>query len=199
VNNYFAIINPDAVFNNQSTEILENFVRSGLEIVSTLIYQLDKEEAALIFYSRRNDADFDEFCERYTAGTSWLVHFKGLSLASLAKHLTETQMAALYIPSLKVDHVVLLKMTASLGYNRNKLGAVVKDLREKLCQLGDHENREFATLALVQAQRLFTYYLSLQIVGFNKAQAFELVVDAQVGDPSELIDGEPPKGGDEDD
>ena len=189
MNNYFALINPDAVFNSQATGILENFVRAGLEIVSTLVYELDKEEVALIFYSRRHDSDFDDFCEHYTSGESWLVHFRGKDLSELAKFLTEAQIAAIHIPELKVDHSVLLKMTASLGYDRSKLDAVVKDLRQKLTQIEEHGNRAFASLALEQSQKLFAYYISLQVAGFTKQQAFELVVNAQVG---EEYSGPPP-------
>lgn len=178
---YFCLIYPDAVFNGKANKVVEQFARVGIHIEKHVVRKLSWEEASTIFYSRRFNHEFELFCKAMTQTAVWLLHlsYSGHLEESLALYIHEDLIGEFFIPSSLEDNENFLRIVTEAKNAREQLAEIIQQMRERVNLENQRSDLEFTQYAMVQGERLFSYYIAMQINGFQQEQAFALTESMQ--------------------
>lgn len=178
---YFCLIYPDAVFNGVAIKVVEQFSRIGIIPITRVVRKISLEEASTIFYARRLNPDFEQFCKAMTLSPVWLVrlHYDGDLPEALATGLNSLLFGEFYIPTLQEDNENFISLIGDIKASSEKIEEVIYSLREQINHRNHDSDLEFAAFAMTHGERLYSYFTTLRVIGFNKEQAFELTKEAQ--------------------
>jgi hypothetical protein len=173
---FFCLIFPDAIFNGKAGLLVQQFENSGIQIKERVTRQLSLEETAIVFHNRRFSQNFDKFCLAISSNSVWLLHLS--TDKDLAKLIEESIHSDLYgeflIPSSVEENDLFLHLLKKGSESKKDLPEIIAKLRSEYNKREDLEVSRFAVTALKHGRKLFTYFTSMKINGFNEEQAFSL-------------------------
>lgn len=173
---FFCLIFPDAVFNGKASLLVQQFENSGIQIKERVTRQLTYEETTIVFHNRRFSQNFDKFCLTISSNSVWLLHLS--TDQDLPKLIEESIHPDLYgeflIPTSVEENNLFLHLLKKDTESKKELPKIIAKLRSEYNKREDLEVSRFAGLALEHGRKLFTYFTSMKINGFNEEQAFAL-------------------------
>lgn len=170
----FCLIYPDAVFNGAASHILKQLERAGIRILAKIVRKLNFEETQLIFFDRRLEPDFEEFCRTFTVSQSWLLKIECSSLEKISSSIKEEYFNEVFITFKEEHNLQLLSLVQDSLSVQKELEEMITSLRQKINLEEREADKEFTYHALKQGDKLYSYFISMQVAGFDSEQAFRL-------------------------
>lgn len=175
---HFCLIFPDAVLDGKALRIIEKLIRNGVKLIDKSIRPLSLEEAKIIFYARRFEPNYLEFCKLLTITNVWLLRLRSPRLLKvIEKHIPEEYHGEFFIPADELENANFLTLIAESKDSKKHLKEIIGNIKQRVDAVEWQADLQFSAEAISFAQKSYSLYIAMIVAGFSEHQAFDLVLN----------------------